>query len=281
MHKHYVINGVVEFHPATSTLRELSNPDQVVVLNSPAGRCLLLLIDRAGTIVTQQEFMEKIWHNRGMLVSPSTYYQNISILRKGLKRVGFVNDLIITIPRIGLTLASDTQIQIKEEASAISADAGERADLEGAQFNAEPFIATSETESDAPLAALHCERATTAGFSPSRLLKLFVGLITTLAIIGCGALFWQHQPQKFHYFDDYRFVMSSGGCRFFLASDSGSSVEKAEALAYAEQFKENCATYSWIYITRYGTLPRASVIRCDKPMTEPNRCVSDYFIEDR
>ncbi|WP_230939865.1 winged helix-turn-helix domain-containing protein [Enterobacter asburiae] len=114
MHKHYIINGLVEFHPAASTLRDLNNPDRVVVLNSPAGRCLLLLIERVGSIVTQQECMDIVWQRRGMLVSPNTYYQNISILRKGLKKVGFETDPIVTIPRIGLTLASDTQITVKE-----------------------------------------------------------------------------------------------------------------------------------------------------------------------
>lgn len=114
MHKHYIINNIVEFHPAASTLRDINNPDRVVVLNSPAGRCLLLLIDRAGSIVTQQEFLDIVWQSRGMLVSSNTYYQNISILRKGLKKIGFETDPIVTIPRIGLTLASDTQITVRE-----------------------------------------------------------------------------------------------------------------------------------------------------------------------
>ncbi|STQ07854.1 putative transcriptional regulatory protein [Enterobacter cloacae] len=58
--------------------------------------------------------MDIVWQRRGMMVSPNTYYQNISILRKGLKKAGFETDPIVTIPRIGLTLASDTQITIKE-----------------------------------------------------------------------------------------------------------------------------------------------------------------------
>ena len=111
MHNHYIINGVIEFHPAASTLRNLNDPEKVVVLNSPAGRCLLLLIQRIGTIVTQQEFMEIVWEKSGMLVSPNTFYQNISILRKGLKKIGLPEDPVVTIPRIGLTLASGTQIK--------------------------------------------------------------------------------------------------------------------------------------------------------------------------
>ena len=114
MHKYYIINDIVEFHPATSTLRNLKNPDQEVVLNSPAGRCLLLLIERAGTIVTQQECMDIVWQSRGMIVSSNTFYQNIFILRKGLKKIAFDTDPIVTIPRIGLTLASDIKIVVQE-----------------------------------------------------------------------------------------------------------------------------------------------------------------------
>lgn len=101
MHKHYIINNIVEFHPAASTLRDINNPDRVVVLNSPAGRCLLLLIDRAGSIVTQQEFLDIVWQSRGMLVSSNTYYQNISILRKGLKRLVLKLTLSLPFPGLG------------------------------------------------------------------------------------------------------------------------------------------------------------------------------------
>ena len=109
MHRYYIINNIVEFHPTTSQLRNLINPTQMVVLNSPASRCLLLLIESSNTIVTQQEFMYNVWEKLGLVVSANTYYQNICLLRKGLKEVGFPADPITTIPRIGLTLARETQ----------------------------------------------------------------------------------------------------------------------------------------------------------------------------
>lgn len=114
MHMIYIINDVVEFNPSTSTLRDINNPERLEVLNYPVGRCLLLLIENAGNIVSQQDFMDIVWQRRGMLVSQNTYYQNISILRKGIKKIGFETDLIVTIPRIGLTLSNDTRITLKE-----------------------------------------------------------------------------------------------------------------------------------------------------------------------
>ncbi|MEC5097235.1 winged helix-turn-helix domain-containing protein, partial [Raoultella ornithinolytica] len=119
MHRYYIINNIVEFHPTTRQLRNLINPTQMVVLNSPASRCLLLLIESSNTIVTQQEFMYNVWEKLGLVVSANTYYQNICLLRKGLKEVGFPADPITTIPRIGLTLARETQVQVIESADVL------------------------------------------------------------------------------------------------------------------------------------------------------------------
>lgn len=259
MHKHYVINNIVEFHPAASTLRDLNNPDRVVVLNSPAGRCLLLLIDRAGSIVTQQEFLDIVWQRRGMLVSPNTYYQNISILRKGLKKIGFEVDPIVTIPRIGLTLASDTQITIKEPPSRPAETADEQHVV--VQVIAEPL--------PQPLPASVSHSRWLAGM----LAILF--MLTGVGVIG------HTNARDNRFVDDYRFAASVGTCRVYLANDIQTQNERATALTYANPFKADCANYPWVYISWYALLPRASVIRCDRPMKEPNRCISDYFIEDR
>lgn len=270
MHKHYIINNIVEFHPAASTLRDINNPDRVVVLNSPAGRCLLLLIERAGSIVTQQDFLDIVWQRRGMLVSPNTYYQNISILRKGLKKIGFDVDPIVTIPRIGLTLASDTQIVIKEPATpapemAVPETAVQVQDTADLRLNEEPGE-NALPERDSRLAR--------ARWLAGMLMILLV-LLMSVGIIG------HSNARENRFIEDYRFATTIGACHVWLAKGIQTQSERAKALAYVDQFKAECADYPWIYISWYELLPRASVIRCDKPMKEPNRCISDYFIEDR
>lgn len=253
MHKHYIINGLVEFHPAASTLRDLNNPDRVVVLNSPAGRCLLLLIERVESIVTQQECMDIVWQRRGMLVSPNTYYQNISILRKGLKKVGFETDPIVTIPRIGLTLASDTQITIKET-----------------QPQAEEKECAAQDV---------CEETVTSPLSTRRF-WLLGALVVLLVMAGVNVI--SHSPRHDGYFvDGYRFAMKMGECQLYFSRDIETQRDQDKARAYATPFKDQCANYPWVYVSGYILLPRASVIRCDRPMEEPNRCMSDYIIEDR
>ncbi len=46
-----------------------------------------------------------------MMVSSNTYYQSIYVLRKGLKRIGLGDDLLLTLPRVGLTLTSNTRVK--------------------------------------------------------------------------------------------------------------------------------------------------------------------------
>lgn len=262
MHKYYIINGIVEFHPAASTLRDLNNPEQVVVLNSPAGRCLLLLIERAGSIVTQQECMDIVWQRRGMMVSPNTYYQNISILRKGLKKAGFETDPIVTIPRIGLTLASDTQITIKE------------AQLPSAEPEAPVQTVQEEDGVPQPVAPV-------TPVAPVAKRRFWLGgaLLALLLIISVSVISYS-RPHDSYFVDGYRFTTMMGECRLYFARDIETPQDREKALAYAAPFKDECSSYPWIYISGYSLLPRASVIRCDRAMTEPNRCMSDYFIQD-
>ncbi|MDE4080951.1 MULTISPECIES: winged helix-turn-helix domain-containing protein [Enterobacter cloacae complex] len=266
MHKHYIINNIVEFHPAASTLRDINNPDRVVVLNSPAGRCLLLLIDRAGSIVTQQEFLDIVWQSRGMLVSPNTYYQNISILRKGLKKIGFETDPIVTIPRIGLTLASDTQIVIREPLPGAAPAADEKC----------PEVLEPEEPSAPSLEA--AEPAAPVSVKPTRWPAVVLGMLLII-LAGAGVTGYMSATEN-RFVEDYHFAASIGACRVYLANDIQTQNERASALAYVEPFKADCAQYPWVYISWYALLPRASVIRCDRPMKEPNRCISDYFLKD-
>ncbi|HGH4622736.1 TPA: transcriptional regulator [Enterobacter cloacae] len=256
MHKYYIINGVVEFHPAASTLRDLNNPEQVVVLNSPAGRCLLLLIERAGSIVTQQECMDIVWQRRGMMVSPNTYYQNISILRKGLKKVGFETDPIVTIPRIGLTLASDTQITIKE-------------------------TQLPSAEPDAPVQTVQEEVSVPQPVAPAVKRRIWLPGVLLGVLLFISVVVISHSRAHDNYFvDGYRFTTMMGECRLYFARDIETPHDRDKALSYAAPFKDECSSYPWVYISGYTLLPRASVIRCDRAMTEPNRCMSDYFIQD-
>lgn len=274
MHKHYIINRVVEFHPATGTLREISRPDHVVMLNSPAGRCLLLLIERFGNIVTQQEFLEIVWKQRGMLVSSSAYYQNISILRKGLKKIGFEVDPIVTIPRIGLTLASDVEIDILEEQSKPETT---EAELSVSPIGFHSSTSIGKKEEDSVADSINNRRKISFTLHAY---WLSIMLFSLSILSGIGLIIYSNAKDE-QFSDSYMFAASSGKCRVYLSSDIQTQAGRGKALTYVPQFADDCSTYPWVYVATYDMLPRVSVIRCDRPMTQKNQCISDYFIQAR
>lgn len=292
MHNHYIINGFIEFHPAASTLRNLNDSENVIVLNSPAGRCLLLLITRNGTIVTQQEFMDIVWEKNGMLVSPNTFYQNISILRKGLKKVGLSEDLVVTIPRVGLTLASGTDITKRSSEKLVTIS------HENAHFMDENFpeqeqhyqeslprlpdadkVERLATIAETPLAdepAKTLPPARAAQRKPHHLSLWAMGLASMILLILIVNL--NNTRDSTHlYFSQYLFLANAGGCHIYIADKNVTPDDRIKTLSLVERLKTSCSNYPWVYITHYFMLPRISIIRCNKQMSEPNTCISEYY----
>lgn len=285
MHNHYIINDIIEFHPATSTLRELNDKENIVMLNSPAGRCLLLLINRQGSIVTQNEMMDVVWEQSGMQVSPNTYYQNISILRKGLKKIGLGGDIIVTIPRIGLTLASDTHIKKLTTEKMVEINHGNAhfmsKDDEGITSDAtvnNPVVARAEVSSE----FTQPNKPFNIAFIRKRLSLKFIMLtgIYTFVVLSFLIVFAANSDDANHrrFFDKYNEISTHNGCKIYL-SNGMSPDGREKALSYMQRFEAACTSYPWVYITRLPMLPRTSIIRCDAPMSKLNTCISDYFFE--
>jgi DNA-binding winged helix-turn-helix (wHTH) protein len=267
----------------------------MVVLNSPASRCLLLLIERSGTIVTQQEFMYNVWEKLGLVVSANTYYQNICLLRKGMKEIGFASDPITTIPRIGLTLALDTQIQsiestdppppasvdeqtTDETALTVSYDELDKAVFSHAGILHEAIESVADIPASAPdIPEPQCLPKRDAS-KLSKLFFLITVLIFSILLADIKVILSHFQEQS--YFENYQLTVNTDGCHLFLNKDIHNADERMKALTYGAQFKSDCQKFPWVYISRYAMLPRASVIRCNKPMSSPNYCISNYFIED-
>ncbi|HCZ39475.1 MAG TPA: transcriptional regulator [Brochothrix thermosphacta] len=292
MHNHYIINGLIEFHPAASTLRNLDDPENVVVLNSPAGRCFLLLITRNGTIVTQQEFMNIVWEENGMLVSSNTFYQNISILRKGLKKVGLSEDPIVTIPRVGLTLASGTEITKRSSEKLVTIN-NENADfinensLAHEQHYQESLPQLKDVVETGNLAVIsedpsegktaHTAPPANALQKKSASLSLWVmGVVATILLITIVSLN-STRDNNLHYFSQYLFLANASGCHIYIADKHATPDDRIKSLSLVEKFKASCSNYPWVYITHYFMLPRISVIRCNKPINEQNICISEYY----
>lgn len=108
MKNHYIIGNCLLFDPVKNTLTMSGSHTGKVVLSKPAARCLVLLIERQGEVISHDDFITEVWGKKGVVVTKNTYYQSISLLRKKLKELGFDDNIIVTLPRRGLMLAKES-----------------------------------------------------------------------------------------------------------------------------------------------------------------------------
>lgn len=106
----YIINDEVIFNVNMNELQPLSDNGEGVSLNSPTARCLQLLLESNGKIISREEFLDTVWKTRGVVVSQNTFYQNISLLRKSLLKAGLSQDIIVTVRQRGFVLADGSHI---------------------------------------------------------------------------------------------------------------------------------------------------------------------------
>jgi DNA-binding winged helix-turn-helix (wHTH) protein len=287
MHSYYILNGRVEFHPATGTLRSLDDSTSHIELNSPASRCLLLLIKRKGTVVGQQEMMNEVWHKSGSHVTPNTYYQNISILRRGFKSVGISEEVVITVPRVGVTLSASVTIDYREsttpalfqqEEELYTTQSPERKDDLLLQFvnintsSEENFASRPQTEIEPPVSNLSIP-----GNRNNVRNILYAAGVILIILAAWGATQFNDSVNIQDY--EYTKIGDIGHCKIYYDTISGSLVSKEEVIQWANRFSQDCVKHPYLYISLYKILPRASVIRCDTEIIAENECISEYFIE--
>ncbi|MDP0891587.1 winged helix-turn-helix domain-containing protein, partial [Klebsiella pneumoniae] len=79
-------------------------------LNAPTARCLLLLLQNKGKVISRDEFLASVWETRGVVVSQNTFYLTISFLRISLVRAGLSEDIFFTVRQKGFSVAPVTMI---------------------------------------------------------------------------------------------------------------------------------------------------------------------------
>lgn len=105
-----IINQEIIFNANMNELRPLAGDGECISLNAPTARCLLLLLQNCGKVISRDEFLAAVWETRGVVVSQNTFYQNISLLQKSLVKAGLSEDIIITVRQKGFSVAPNTLV---------------------------------------------------------------------------------------------------------------------------------------------------------------------------
>ncbi|HFP9847156.1 TPA: transcriptional regulator, partial [Escherichia coli] len=110
----YIINDEVRFNSSSNKLTSLLTSEEVI-LTYPAGKCLKLLLDNAYSVVSHNQFFEKVWSDSSADVATNTLYQNISMIRRSFREISsatIFNDVIRTVPRKGFKINEEISITV-------------------------------------------------------------------------------------------------------------------------------------------------------------------------
>jgi DNA-binding winged helix-turn-helix (wHTH) protein len=256
---YYLIEGCVEFRPEENLLSSHVNGEKITLFVA-ASRCLQLLLNQRGMLVTQQALFDAGWQNYGVPVTNNTFYQNILTIRKAFKLAGCDKALIKTVPRQGLTIPAAIHVEIIAVSIVNSEPINESVKPE------EPLLVNMSATNNSFLEKI--------GIFYSRW-----AIVTYLAVFFSLLFFVCNKGTlDSSYFDNYRYVGEIEGCSVYAFS-SKSSIE-----IYTDFLKEHrfyCKQKKIVYFATYRFVQRASIIRCEQPFKRgiKNNCISEYYLD--
>lgn len=263
MEKIFTINGRISFVPQSGSLILIDDDTKNVSLNIPASRCLYLLIQQYGKTVARETFFQEVWIKHGSQVTSNGFYQNISLLRRAFKELGAEENIIVTVPRVGVRLdaaLSVTEIQSTEAENPSVAEVEDSA------------VAQSKPEEVAAARLPEKKR-----LKPQRSLIWAIAALLSFLVIGFVA--WQtgfdSQLQSYLPIN----VKTSQQCHFFANNDV---VDHVRHVGFINRSKFECEKYSWVYLTLYPGQTRVSVISCRQEISQwrDNQCLTWYYIKE-
>lgn len=251
MEKVFMLGGLVVFSPERNVLHAKADETKRLALSNPASRCLLILIQQRGQVIERDYFFQQVWINNGAQVTNNTFYQNILLLRRAFKEFGLNEELIVTVPKVGIRLEATLDV-VELEAD-----------------NTLPETPAPETVPSVKAAI------------PQRITSYKRTLYWLLAGVACClmavALTWQMQ------FDPrlslYEPLVVSKGCHWYGNQDV-LNYDKHKQFIQASTL--GCKGYPWIYLTLYPNFPRVSALTCRQQYSRwrDNECVTHYYFPE-
>ncbi|RXJ09082.1 winged helix-turn-helix domain-containing protein [Lelliottia nimipressuralis] len=109
----YLIANRVSYDSENGELvvREPGN-EQSKRLTNTANRILSLLIASPGQVLERDYLLDKVWEEAGHPGSSSSLSQYISILRKTLTSLIFIDEIIVAVPKVGFYFSPDIAVEL-------------------------------------------------------------------------------------------------------------------------------------------------------------------------
>ena len=105
----YIIDGQITYNSDDCTLTHMPT-QETLGLSISSGRLFEQLLNSQGEVLAREILLTEVWDKYGLRGSNSNLNQYLSMLRRALAAYGCEN-LIITIPKIGIRLNTDISIE--------------------------------------------------------------------------------------------------------------------------------------------------------------------------
>jgi DNA-binding winged-HTH domains len=257
MSKKFIINDRVKFIPSENKLVPLGMRGKEVILHTPVNRFLLLLVSGTGRVISQEEIYREVWEKYGQRVTPNTLYQNVSLLRRGLKTAGITTLTIKTHPKSGFSFFGDIQ-EFEEDDGQPKVETAERQDLpsaEVAQINA----AKSETSTPLP----HVDSGRRKKKRAAHILNLRPTLRVVLIFLVIAVFLMILTPSSTdeHFTSEQNLVARVNGCPVYV--DRGNSkVGLTKIIEYLREHDVSCREHGFLYMTKAPGVNQVIIMRC-------------------
>lgn len=249
MSQSFLLDGTVLFIPGRNLLTAVPDNSVQLALSNPASQCLHLLIQHHGQVVERDVFFQRVWLSNGSQVTNNNFYQNISLLRRAFKEFGLNDELIITVPKVGIRLSEELKIDLQAEAQA-----------------------------DVDTSDLSDEREMPAVLVPKRRTCWSWAVFAGAILGGLLALFLLWRSEFTPSLLGFVPLNSSGTCRIYGNPDV---LDHRWHEKFIQQNAVDCQHYPWVYLTLYPNVQRVSVLQCRQEYSfwRPNPCISSYYFK--
>lgn len=251
----YLIENRIIFTPAAQCLARVDHPNQRIKLKHSASLCLLLLIQHRGQVVSQNKLLEFGWGKNHRQVSFNAFYQSILSLRKSLLQLELEQQLITTIPRKGLIIQEEFDIQV------IDTPENNSASVEESLAPLAPDATIEELLSDTPRQPLITTAET---------------IMLALTLIICVLILYPWQASD-DYFSGYIAASKTPtDCQYYFNSDASNF---SRHTAFIDKNPGLCQIHKFIYITTYPESKKLSALVCRSPIKarQENACQPVYY----
>lgn len=255
------------YDPATHSVYKIGDVENQVSLAIPASLCLHNLLQKKGEVVSHADLLAFAWTSRGIMVSPNTLYQNMSVLRKALVSLGVSPEIIKTVPKRGFVIPSGFPVEFIDDAEDNTAPQvlPDVAVIMGSPEEVPPLPLSPDRNKTPTLRNSLFILAACLTFYISYLISNYVG----------DDAIPQYIAPEFVKIDNIQ------DCQVFRNT---SLRENAFFTQFISDKKVECGREKWWYLTNYPPSRQVSLLRCSRALSDTltektSLCISDFYSE--